>query len=117
MIAAAAEAAPHIDITAVTILTSLSEEDLFSVGFANPALESAVALAQLATSAGARAIDRPEQHTHHDERGADDHRRAKGGFGQIVEEHTADAGGNRGHDQIHESTVMHGVTRRNSDTQ
>ena len=56
MIAAAAAAAPHIDITAVTILTSLSEEDLFSVGFANPALESAVALAQLATNSGARAI-------------------------------------------------------------
>ena len=56
MIAAAVAAAPHIDITAVTILTSLSEEDLFSVGFANRALESAVALAQLATSSGARAI-------------------------------------------------------------
>ena len=56
MIAAAAKAAPHIDITAVTILTSLSEEDLFSIGFANPALESAVALAQLAQVAGAKAI-------------------------------------------------------------
>lgn len=56
MMAAAAKAAPHIDITAVTILTSLSEEDLFSIGFANPALESAVALAQLATTSGARAI-------------------------------------------------------------
>jgi orotidine-5'-phosphate decarboxylase len=56
MISAAAQAAPHIDITAVTILTSLSEEDLFSVGFANPALESAVALAQLAKAAGAKAI-------------------------------------------------------------
>jgi orotidine-5'-phosphate decarboxylase len=56
MIAAAAQAAPHIDITAVTILTSLSEEDLFEIGFANPALESAVALARLAKSAGAKAI-------------------------------------------------------------
>lgn len=56
MISAAAQAAPHIDITAVTILTSLSEEDLFSVGFANPTLESAVALAQLAKAAGAKAI-------------------------------------------------------------
>jgi orotidine-5'-phosphate decarboxylase len=56
MISAAATAAPHIDITAVTILTSLSEEDLFSIGFANTALESAGALAQLATSSGARAI-------------------------------------------------------------
>lgn len=56
MIAAAATTAPEIDITAVTILTSLSEDDLFRIGYANPALESAVALAELATSAGARAI-------------------------------------------------------------
>lgn len=56
MIAAAVEAAPQTDITAVTILTSLSEDDLFQVGYANPALESAVALASLAVSAGARAI-------------------------------------------------------------
>lgn len=56
MIQAAVEALPHIDITAVTILTSLSEEDLFDIGYANPALESAVALAELAVRAGARAI-------------------------------------------------------------
>lgn len=56
MIAAAVEAAPLTDITAVTILTSLSEDDLFQVGFANPALESAVALASLAVAAGAKAI-------------------------------------------------------------
>ena len=56
MIKAAVEAVPHIDISAVTILTSLSEEDLFDIGFANPALESAVALAELAVRAGARAI-------------------------------------------------------------
>lgn len=56
MIAAAVEAVPHIDITAVTILTSLSEEDLFEIGFANPALESAVALAELAVRSGARAL-------------------------------------------------------------
>jgi orotidine-5'-phosphate decarboxylase len=56
MISAAVTAVPHIDITAVTILTSLSEEDLFEIGFANPALESAVALASLAVSAGAKAI-------------------------------------------------------------
>jgi orotidine-5'-phosphate decarboxylase len=37
-------------------LTSLSEEDLFQVGFANPALESAVALAQMSVKAGAKAI-------------------------------------------------------------
>jgi orotidine-5'-phosphate decarboxylase len=47
---------PQTEITAVTILTSLSEDDLFQVGFASPALESAVALASLAVTAGARAI-------------------------------------------------------------
>jgi orotidine-5'-phosphate decarboxylase len=56
MISAAVAAAPSIDITAVTILTSLSEQDLQEVGFAQPPLESAVSLAQLAISAGARAI-------------------------------------------------------------
>jgi orotidine-5'-phosphate decarboxylase len=56
MVAAAVEASPHTDITAVTILTSLSEDDLFQVGYANPALESAVALASLSVAAGARAI-------------------------------------------------------------
>lgn len=56
MISAAVEAAPQTDITAVTILTSLSEDDLYRVGFANPALESAVALASLAVAAGAKAI-------------------------------------------------------------
>jgi orotidine-5'-phosphate decarboxylase len=56
MVSAAVNAAPHIGITAVTILTSLSEDELFRIGFANPALESAVALAELATSAGAQAI-------------------------------------------------------------
>ena len=56
MIKAAVDAVPHIDITAVTILTSLSEEDLFAIGYANPALESAVALADLSVRAGAKAI-------------------------------------------------------------
>lgn len=56
MVSAAVERAPDIDITAVTILTSLSEEELLRVGFTQPPLESAVALAQLAISAGARAI-------------------------------------------------------------
>lgn len=56
MISAAVIGAPHVGITAVTILTSLSEDDLFRIGFANPALESAVALAELATTAGAQAI-------------------------------------------------------------
>jgi len=56
MIEAAVGAVPRTDITAVTILTSLSEDDLFRIGFASPALESAVALASLAVNAGARAI-------------------------------------------------------------
>lgn len=56
MVKAAVDAVPHIDITAVTVLTSLSEEDLFEIGFANPALESAVALASLSVKSGAKAI-------------------------------------------------------------
>jgi orotidine-5'-phosphate decarboxylase len=56
MVKAAVDAVPQIDITAVTILTSLSEEDLFEIGYANKALESAVALADLSVRAGARAI-------------------------------------------------------------
>jgi orotidine-5'-phosphate decarboxylase len=56
MVKAAVEALPGVDVTAVTILTSLSEEDLFAIGYANPALESAVALADLAVRAGAKAI-------------------------------------------------------------
>ena len=56
MIEAAVVAIPQTDVTAVTILTSLSKDDLFRIGFASPALESAVALASLAVNAGARAI-------------------------------------------------------------
>ena len=56
MIKAAVEAVPHIDITAVTIVTSLSEDDLFQIGFAQSAMESVVALADLSIRAGAKAI-------------------------------------------------------------
>jgi orotidine-5'-phosphate decarboxylase len=56
MIKAAVDAAPGTDVTAVTILTSLSEEDLFEIGYANAALESAVALAKMSVTAGSRAI-------------------------------------------------------------
>ncbi|CAN2200341.1 PyrF Orotidine-5'-phosphate decarboxylase [Candidatus Nanopelagicaceae bacterium] len=56
MVAAAVGALPGTSITAVTILTSLSEEDLFEIGYANNALESAVALAKLSVNAGAKAI-------------------------------------------------------------
>jgi len=56
MVKAASDAVPAVSVTAVTILTSLSEEDLFEIGYASPALESAVALAKMAVSAGAKAI-------------------------------------------------------------
>jgi orotidine-5'-phosphate decarboxylase len=56
MINAAVKALPSTDVTAVTILTSLSEEDLFEIGFANNALESVVALAKMSVAAGASAI-------------------------------------------------------------
>jgi len=56
MVRAAVDAVPGASITAVTILTSLSEEDLFEIGYANNALESAVALATLSVKAGAKAI-------------------------------------------------------------
>ena len=56
MISAAAAAAPSIDITAVTILTSLSAESVHAIGYSQPPLESAINLAALAVNAGARAI-------------------------------------------------------------
>ena len=56
MVKAAVDAVPHIDITAVTILTSLSEDDLFQIGFAQNAMESVVSLAELAVRSGAKAI-------------------------------------------------------------
>ena len=56
MVKAAAQAVPLIDITAVTILTSLSEESLHEIGFSHSSLESAVKLASLSVEAGARAI-------------------------------------------------------------
>ena len=56
MVNAAAKAVPNVAVTAVTILTSLSESDLFEIGYANPALESAVALAKMSVESGAKAI-------------------------------------------------------------
>lgn len=56
MIAAAVQAAPKTHITGVTILTSLSENDVAEIGYGANALTSAVGLAQLATKAGAGAI-------------------------------------------------------------
>jgi orotidine-5'-phosphate decarboxylase len=56
MIKAASEAAPMISITAVTILTSLSDSDLSEIGFKSNAENSATSLAKLATLNGARSI-------------------------------------------------------------
>jgi len=56
MVSAAAKADADIAITAVTILTSLSDDDLLQLGFAQNAERSAVALAKIAVGAGARAI-------------------------------------------------------------
>jgi orotidine-5'-phosphate decarboxylase len=56
MVSAAVVNAPTVDIAAVTILTSLTSVDLAEVGFAQPPLDSAVRLAQLAQAAGARAV-------------------------------------------------------------
>ena len=56
MISAAARALPGTRITAVTVLTSLDDDGLESIGMAGPALDAAVRLAVLATRAGAGAI-------------------------------------------------------------
>ena len=56
MVAAAAEALPNTRITAVTILTSMSEGDLEAIGMRGPAREAAARLAVMAVAAGARAI-------------------------------------------------------------
>ena len=56
MISAAVQAVPSTFVTGVTILTSLSESDISAIGFKDNALDSAVGLAKLAVSAGARAI-------------------------------------------------------------
>jgi orotidine-5'-phosphate decarboxylase len=56
MVAAAVEALPATRITAVTVLTSMSEADLDAVGMRGPALDAAVRLAGMAVAAGARAI-------------------------------------------------------------
>jgi orotidine-5'-phosphate decarboxylase len=56
MIKAAAEAAPHIDITAVTVLTSISAELLAEIGVSLEPQSWATKLASHAVGAGARAI-------------------------------------------------------------
>lgn len=56
MITAAVNALPNTLITAVTILTSINEESIKSIGYKSDPRESAINLAQLAVKAGARAI-------------------------------------------------------------
>lgn len=56
MVKAAAQAVPGTFVTGVTILTSMSEEDVTEVGYKHSALESAVSLAKVAVAGGARAI-------------------------------------------------------------
>lgn len=56
MVSAAVEAVTQTSITAVTVLTSLSDGDLKEIGFADSTLPTAVSMAHVATSAGARSI-------------------------------------------------------------
>jgi orotidine-5'-phosphate decarboxylase len=56
MIRAAADALPDTRVTAVTVLTSMTDDDLAAVGMRGPALDAARRLAVLAVAAGARAI-------------------------------------------------------------
>ncbi len=56
MVRAAVEAAPDVDIAAVTVLTSLTPGDLEQIGFAAAPLDAARRLAVLAVAAGARAL-------------------------------------------------------------
>lgn len=56
MVAAAAEAAGSTRIAAVTVLTSLSEQDLAQIGLAGPSIEAVKRLAVLAVDSGARAL-------------------------------------------------------------
>ena len=55
-ISAAAEAAPTTKIVAVTVLTSLGEEDLDSIGLAGPVSAAVRRLAALSVAAGARGV-------------------------------------------------------------
>jgi len=56
MIRAAVEAAPDTAVAAVTVLTSLGEDDLGRLGMAGPASDAVRRLAAMAVGAGARAL-------------------------------------------------------------
>jgi orotidine-5'-phosphate decarboxylase len=56
MVATACEALPDTQVTAVTVLTSMSQTDLATVGITGSADEAVLRLAQLAVGAGARAL-------------------------------------------------------------
>jgi orotidine-5'-phosphate decarboxylase len=56
MVSAAVAAVSSTSITAVTVLTSLTDADLSDLGYAKPALETAVSMARVATAAGATSI-------------------------------------------------------------
>ena len=56
MVAAAVEALTQTSVTAVTVLTSLSDGDLKQLGYSLGALETAANLARVATDAGATSI-------------------------------------------------------------
>ncbi|MER6945704.1 orotidine-5'-phosphate decarboxylase [Nonomuraea sp. NPDC000554] len=56
MIRAAVEAAPHTQIAAVTVLTSLSEADLDRIGLAGPADDAVRRLAAMSVESGATAL-------------------------------------------------------------
>ena len=56
MVSAAVAAVTSTSVTAVTVLTSLADADLSDLGYAKPALETAVSMARVATAAGATSI-------------------------------------------------------------
>ena len=56
MIRAAADVLPDTRIAAVTVLTSMSADDLDAIGLAGPPLDAVRRLATLAVGAGARAL-------------------------------------------------------------
>jgi len=56
MVRAAVDELPATRVTAVTVLTSMSEDDLVAVGLLGPSIDAVRRLAALAVAAGARAI-------------------------------------------------------------